>query len=62
MKKHCVAEMKIYFGEHEMGKSEHFYDLERIGFTVESELEYVLVNTFDIVIECENDDWKIKSE
>jgi hypothetical protein len=32
MKEHCVAEMKIYFGEHEMGKYETFEELERIGF------------------------------
>jgi hypothetical protein len=56
MKKHCFAEMKIYFGEHEMGKSERFLELEKIGFTVESELEYVLVDPIDVVVECENDE------
>jgi hypothetical protein len=55
MKKHCLAEMKIYFGEHEMGKNETFIALERIGFTIESELEYVLVDPIDIVVECVND-------
>jgi hypothetical protein len=55
MKKHCIAEMKIYFGEHEMGKNETFEVLEGIGFTIESEIEYVLVDPFDVVVECEND-------
>jgi hypothetical protein len=56
MKKRCVAEMKIYFGEHEIGKNETFKELSGIGFTVESELEYVLVDAFDVVVECENDE------
>jgi hypothetical protein len=56
MKKHCVVEIKIYFGEHEMKKNERFKELERIGFTVESELEYVLVDPIDVVVECENDE------
>jgi hypothetical protein len=56
MKKRCIAEMKIYFGEHEMGKSETFGELERIGFTIESELEYVLVDPIGVVVECENDE------
>jgi hypothetical protein len=56
MKKHCVAEMKIYFGEHEMGKYETLEELEKNGFTVESELEYVLVDPIDVVVDCENDE------
>jgi hypothetical protein len=48
--------MKIYFGEHEMGKNERFEDLERIGFTFESELEYVFVDPIDVVVGCENDE------
>jgi hypothetical protein len=35
MKKHCSAEMKIYFREHNMRKHETFKELEGIGFTVE---------------------------
>jgi hypothetical protein len=56
MKKHCIAEMKIYFGEHEMRKDETFAELARIGFTIKSELECVLVDAFDVVVECENDE------
>jgi hypothetical protein len=56
MKKNCAAEMKIYFGEHEKGKNETFVDLEKIGFKIESELEYVIVDPFDVVVECENDE------
>jgi hypothetical protein len=48
--------MKIYFGEHEIGKKERFLELEKIVFTIESELEYVLVDPFDVVVECENDE------
>jgi hypothetical protein len=48
--------MKIYFGEHEMGKNETFEKLERIGFTIESELEYVFVDPIDVDVECENDE------
>jgi hypothetical protein len=55
MKKHCIAEMKIYFGEHEMDEDETFEELETIGFTIESELGYVLVDAFDVAVECEND-------
>jgi hypothetical protein len=39
-----------------MGKYDTFEKLERIGFTIESELEYFLVDPFDIVVECENDE------
>jgi hypothetical protein len=56
MKKHCIAEMKIYFREHEMGKHDPFEEFERIGFTIESELEYVLTDPIDVVVECENDE------
>jgi hypothetical protein len=56
MKKHCVAEMKIYFGDHEMRKNETFEKLERIGFFIEFEPEYVLVDPIDVDVECENDE------
>jgi hypothetical protein len=56
MKKHCAAEMKLYFGEHEMRKNECFAKLERTGFTIESELESVIVDPIDVVVECENNE------
>jgi hypothetical protein len=56
MKKCCAAEMKLYFRDHEMGKNETFAELERIGFTSESELEYILLDAFAVVVECENDE------
>jgi hypothetical protein len=48
--------MKIYFGEHEMRTNERFKQLGRIGFTIESELEYVFVDPLDVVVESENDE------
>jgi hypothetical protein len=38
-----------------MDEYETFKELERIGFTIGSELEYVFVDAFDVVVECEND-------
>jgi hypothetical protein len=39
-----------------MGKYESFIHLERTGFTIESEIEYVLTDPIDVVVECENDE------
>jgi hypothetical protein len=39
-----------------MEKDERVVELERIGFTIESELEYILLDPFDVAVECENDE------